>query len=98
MCVAVQKYLNINDLKWKLVDGVDFQQLRVVLDNVMKEQAQLNVGTITKRADLITYETEEILWQCGILGEHTPDILRDTVLYLLGVNVTLHAGDEHYNL
>ena len=47
---------------------------------------------------MITYETEEILWQCGILGEHTPDILRDTVLYLLGVNLALCAGDEHYNL
>ena len=98
MCVAIQKYLNINGLKSKIVDGIDFQQLRVVLDNVMKERAQLKVGNVLKRADLIMYETEEILWQCGILGEHILDILCHTVLYLLGVNLPLCAGDEHYNL
>ena len=37
MCVAIQKYLNVNGKKWKLVDGPDFSDLRTVLDNVMKE-------------------------------------------------------------
>ena len=39
-----------------------------------------------------------MLWKQGILGEDEPDKLRDTALYLLGVNLTLRAGDEHYNL
>ena len=45
-----------------------------------------------------TYEFEEKLWQKGILGEDCPDRLRNTVLYLIGINLALRAGDEHYQL
>ena len=38
------------------------------------------------------------MWSQNILGEDTADKLRSTVLYLLGVNCALHAGDEHYAL
>ena len=38
------------------------------------------------------------MWQKGILGDSNPAQLRDTVLFLLGMNVGLRAGDEHYNL
>ena len=31
-------------------------------------------------------------------GGDTPDKLRSTVLYILGVNCALRAGDEHYAL
>ena len=42
MCVSIQRYLNENGKSWKLVDGPDFHDLRVVLDNVMKERAAMN--------------------------------------------------------
>ena len=38
------------------------------------------------------------MWKEGILGEDMPEKLRNTVLFLLGLNVTLHAIDEHYYL
>ena len=38
------------------------------------------------------------MWQQNILGEDTPDKLRSTVLFILGVNLALRAVDEHYNL
>ena len=34
----------------------------------------------------------------GVLGEDTPDKLRETVLFLLGIQLALKAGDEHYDL
>ena len=39
-----------------------------------------------------------LLWEKGILGDSNPTQLRGTVLFLLGMNVGLRAGDEHYNL
>ena len=61
LVVAIQKYLNVNKIAWKLVDlkSNEFEDLRIVLDNVMKERTQLNVGTIKKQADIISYEYEE---------------------------------------
>ena len=97
-CIAIQCYLKRNKISWKLVDGPDFRDLRTVLDNVMKIRAENNVGTVKKQVQLISYEYENYLWTEGILSEQTPDQLRDTILFLLGINLVLCAGDEHYNL
>ena len=98
MIVGIQKYLFLNKLKWKLIDGEEFDDLRNVLDNVMKHRTEANVGVVKKQAQVISYEQENLLWERGILGEQTPDQLRRTVLFLLGINMYLRAVDEHYNL
>ena len=76
MCVSIQKYLNINKINWKLVKGDGFQELKVVLYNIMKEHAEANVGMVKKQVDVITYEYENELWDKSLLGENDPDTLR----------------------
>ena len=98
MCTSIQKYLNINKIGWKLVKGSDFSELQTVLDNVMKERAEANIGMVKKQANVMTYDYENELWESGILGEHNPDILRNTVMFLIGIHCILRAGDEHYYL
>ena len=99
MCVAVQKFVNERGNKdWKLVDGPDFKELQIVLDNVMKERASMNIGMVKKQASVISLEYENELWSKGLLGEDSQDKLRDTVLFLLGINLGLCAGDEHQQL
>ena len=51
-----------------------------------------------RQAEVISMEYENKLWERGILGEDTPDKLRSTVLFLIGINCALRAGDEHYAL
>ena len=98
LCTSIQKYLNINKIPWKLVKGSEFADLKIVLDNVMKERAQANIGMVKKQAQIVNYEYENELWDSGILGEHNPDILRDTVMFLIGIHCILRVGDEHYYL
>ena len=70
-----------------------------MLDNVMQECTRQNIGVVKKQAQVITYEFDEKMWYEGVLGEHTPDILRQTVLYLLGINCFFfYAVEEHHNL
>ena len=64
----------------------------------MKEWAQNNIGTVKKQAELLSFDVENKLWTSGILGEESPDQLRNTVLFLIGLNVGLRAGDEYYAL
>ena len=40
----------------------------------------------------------EYLWQNGFLGSHTPELLRDTILFVFGNCFALRAGQEHRNL
>ena len=49
MVVAIQKYLFVKKLKWKLVEGDDFDEMRTVLDNIMQERTAANVGVVKNR-------------------------------------------------
>ncbi len=55
------------------------------------------MGFVAKKekAQLFTHEEEEKMWQSGILGESTPEQLLNTVIFLLGIHLSLHAVDEH---
>ena len=64
----------------------------------MQECAAQCIGMIHKRAEVISMEHEMHMWQTNVLGEDTPDKLHNTVLYLIGVNCALRAGNEHYAL
>ena len=98
MVISIQKYLHQNSIFWKIIDDPEFRDVCTVLDNVMKERVERNIGMVRKQANYIDYSVENDLWDKGILGEGNPDELRDTVLFLLGINLGLRAGDEHYNL
>ena len=98
LSVSIQKYLNESGLMWKLVDGRDFKQFRIVLDNVMKERAQQNISMTVRKAEFIPISFENKLWEKGILGEDNPDKLCDTVLFLIGINCGLRAVEEHHDL
>ena len=59
-----------------------FSKFRIVLDSEMKRLRAAGVGTVQQKAEPITLEEEEVLWQRGILGDSTPHSLLDTMLYM----------------
>ena len=95
---ALQNHLKKIGKNWKLVHGDEFQDFQHVLDKVMQERASMAVGTTPKQAQVISLEFENRLWNRGVLGEDSPEKLRSSALYLIGVNCALRAGDEHYAL
>ena len=98
MIIAIQSYINSNKIPWKLIDGPEFIEVRTVLDNIMMERTEMNLGVNSRQADLITIEMEEDLWRRGFLGEDTPDKLRTTVYFVLGINCYRRSVQDHYNL
>ena len=50
------------------------------------------------QAEVITEDEEELLWSKGILGDHTPQALLNTVFYMCGVYFALRSGQEHRQL
>ena len=38
---------------------------------------------------------EEVLWSLGLLGTFNPEVLLNTLVYLIGLHCALHAGKEH---
>ena len=62
---AIQKYLNVNKVAWRIIDDPEFLDIRTVLDNLMKERTEMGLGVEKKIAEIITYSMEEKLWRGG---------------------------------
>ena len=62
-----------------------------------EEDSLLLAGIKLKKAQPLTND-EDVLWQKGALGEHTPQCLLDTLIFYIGMNFALRSGDEHRRL
>ena len=78
--------------------GCKFRNLNSALNFVLKERAGEGIGSITSKAEVITPDQMEYLWQNGFLGSDTPEFLRNTILFVFGNCFALRAGQEHRNL
>ena len=75
-----------------------FAEFRATLDAEMKRLQRLGIGSKTKQAEPLTEEEEEILWQKGLLGDHTPQALLNTMVFMSGLYFALRSGREHREL
>ena len=80
----------------KLVSGA-FREIRNTLDNVMMEKTAEGVVGKPER-DPILDEHKAILWDKGILGEDSPDKLRRTVFFLVGLKFGFRGLKEQHDL
>ena len=74
-----------------------FAKLRQTLDAEMKRLKKAGAGSCRRQAEPLTAE-EELFWQNGILGDHTPKALLNTVFYFNGICFALRSGEKHRRL
>ena len=74
-----------------------FAQFRDTLDSCMKELKATGNFEVRK-AQPITEEIEELLWDRGMLGNSTPQALLDTMVFYIGLYFALRSGLEHRRL
>ena len=85
-------------LSWKLLNEDGFKEIHFTLDNLMKKRTADGVGIKVKRAEVLTFSDEDLLWSLGLLGTHCPESLLYSVLFTVGLSCSLRAGKEHYQL
>ena len=64
----------------------------------MRDATQRGLSIQVKKAEVISAEQEDLLWDSGFLGSDTPQKLRNTIVWIFGLNFDLRAGQEHRNL
>ncbi len=96
--MCLQFHLEKRGLFWKLLDDSDFVKVKFTLDNIMKKRAQTQCAPDVRCSTPISYSDEEKMWSSGVLGEQSPDQLRNTVMFLLGMHLALRGGEEHHRL
>ena len=75
-----------------------FLEFRTSLDAEMKRLQSTGLGSKRKQAEPLTLAEEEQLWRKNILGDHSPQALLNTVIYMVGLYFALRSGDEHRQL
>lgn len=65
--------------------GCKFRSLNSSLNFNLKDRAGQGLGTVTKQAEIITPSKIDYLWERGFLGSSSPELLRDTLVFVLGI-------------
>ena len=89
----------------KFVDRLDvnffispvFAPFRSTLDAVMKE-LQASGQYATRKAEIITSSIEDEMWTKGVLGDHSPQALLDTLVFYIGMYFAFRGGEDHRRL
>ena len=76
----------------------EFKSLHTLSENLYKKLHADGIGTSSSKADIITNEEEERLWNSEVLNDKTPESLLNAIFYYNGLNFVLRGGREHRNL
>ena len=64
----------------------------------MKRLRSTGLGFEVKKAEPISMDEEEQMQQCGAVGDDNPQVLLQTLFYLIGVHFAFCSGSEHQRL
>ena len=96
--ICVQFWLETQGLSWRFLVDEEFKELKFTLDNVMKDRVAHGVDAKVRKAGVLDFQDEELLWSLCILGTHSPQVLINTVVFSFGLYCALRAGKEHRSL
>ena len=91
-------------IRWKNNPAIDifkdpeFADFRLCLDSEMKRLQQSGLGSQRRKAEPLSDAEEEELWRLGLLGDHSPQSLVDTIIVMNGIYFALRSGSEHRQL
>ena len=75
-----------------------FCELLLTVDSVTSSLHSQGIGTVKKRAPIISSEHEDILWAKGLLGFGDPKALKRAVFFSIGLHLVLRGVEEHHQL
>ena len=85
LCCGLSRQLQTTNPGWNIFKDVEFIDFRQCLDGTMKILKSEGLGNAKRQAEPISFEEEELLWLTGQLGMHSPQVLLDTMFYLVEI-------------
>ena len=99
LCCGLQWHMRENDRPdLNVFTDPAFKHFQDCLDAEMKRLTGMGVGSKVKEAQAFSEQEEIQLWNLGLLGDSSPKVLLDSMVFLIGKNFSLRSGKEHRNL
>ena len=98
LITSIQKGLQLEGIQIQLLNNKELPRLTLALESEMQKSAKIGLGMKTRKADPITIDQEQSLWDEGVLGRGTPTSLFNAIFFGIGISFGLRSGQEHRDL
>jgi hypothetical protein len=99
MVIALQKHLEVKcGQVVRFLHDDQFKAIQNTLDAIMKRGTREGLGISKRQADVISEAMEDGLWNKCLLRSGSPQLLLNTMVYLLGLHFALRGRDKHRRL
>ena len=98
MQAALDRYLREKKYPYSIIRDDKFEESKKVLEGKARELRKEGRGKRPNAAKPLTLQEEEMLWQEGKLGNSSPQILTNTMWWLLTQHFGLRGRQEHHTM
>ena len=98
IAAGIQSYFNsdiFKENKISIFTQKEFSASKEVLNSQLIQSANAGMAKPKRKAELITIEMEEKLWEHNSLGCSNPRQLLNSLIYFFGMHFSLRASGEH---
>ena len=98
MLAALDQHLSGCGCSYSIMKDREFKESRLVLNGKAIQLRENGKGKKSRKADPLTAEEEEILWNTGVLGSDNPKSLNHTVFYTISQHFGTTGRQEHHQI
>lgn len=98
MLSSVARYLKGKNYPVSIMDSVAFQQLRSVVQTKQKVAKQEGCGNLPKKAEALSEEDVDALWQANQLGTIDPEVILNTLWWQNTVHFGIRSVKPHRDM
>ena len=98
MQVALDRHLKEKGYSLPIIKDREFLSSRKVLEGKACKLQNKGKGKLPNKSQSLTREEEEVLWECGQLGNSSPRSLLYTMWWLLSQHLGFRGCQEHYTM
>ncbi len=95
---GIMRHVRISNPGTDFYKDAEYLGFIASLNAEMKRLQSKGMGSTQKQAESLSTQEEEQLWENQILGDHSPQALLNTMVFMIGLYFALRSGDEHRNL
>ena len=95
---SYERHSRRHDYEYSLTNSIQFAKLREVMKSKQRELKRQGLGNLPNKADAVTDDDIEKLWQCNQLGAANPESIINTLWFFSTIHFGTRTAEEHRNM